>query len=288
MKIFLFTLLLLSVYSCSTSEKKPAEITRAGSNISYTVCGEGDTTLLFIHGWCIDKSYWSGQADHFCPGYKVVTVDLPGFGQSGKNRNSWGFDEYASDIEAVIDHLKLKNVILIGHSMSGDIILKADEKYPEKIAGIIGIDNLHEPGGEMSEQQQKEMDGFFTQMQSGFDSVVSQYMKGSLFQPATDTAVVTRVMNSIFNADSVIATHVLRSLSATAQQEKKVMQQLSHKLYLVNSDVSPVKSDSLTKYCRRGFELRTVHATGHYPMIEKPAEFNKAIEETLHSISSGK
>ena len=63
------------------------------------------------------------------------------------------------------------------------------------------------------------------------------------------------------------------------------MSGLPRKLYLVNSDVRPVKLDSLNKYCRYGCEVVTVHGTGHYPMIEKPGDFNSALEKVLAKIS---
>lgn len=284
LSVFLFT-------SCKEKDKEPsgpASVKRDSTEISTTVCGKGDTTLLFIHGWCINKTYWEGQAKHFCDRYKVVTVDLPGFGESGKNRAAWNFENYTSDINAVIEQMQLKNVVLIGHSMSGDIILSMSVHHPENIAGIIGIDNLHEPGGPMPEEQQKQMAGFFSLLQQSFDSMANVSMRSILFQPATDSTVVNRVMNNIYNADSSIAIEVLRSYTNVSGQEKQVMPQLNHKLYLINSDVFPVKADSLNKYCRHGFSLQTVHATGHYPMIEKPDEFNAALEKTLALISQDK
>jgi len=57
------------------------------------------------------------------------------------------------------------------------------------------------------------------------------------------------------------------------------MQGLSHKLYLVNSDVMPIKRDSLIKYCGKGFHAELVPATSHYPMIEKPGKFNAALKK---------
>ena len=48
--------------------------------------GDGKFTLLFVHGWCIDQSYWSNQVAAFNSNYKIVTIDLPGFGKSGTNR----------------------------------------------------------------------------------------------------------------------------------------------------------------------------------------------------------
>jgi len=277
--------LVIFFISCDRSAtNKPIDVIRNGVQIAYNSCGDADTTLLFVHGWCINKEYWDPQVKFFCPSYKVVTIDLPGFGLSGKNRTTWNFDEYTEDIKAVIEQLHLKNVILLGHSMSGDLILNVSNKYPRLVAGIVGVDNLHEPGAPMSAEQQKETVAFFDMLSSGFDSTVNKYMTQSLFQPSTDTAIVNRVMNNVFTADSAIATSVLQSLVEISQKEKQLMQGLSHKLYLLNSDVVPVKTDSLAKYCSKAFHAEWVHATGHYPMIEKPGEFNAALQNILHSI----
>jgi sigma-B regulation protein RsbQ len=60
------------------------EIKRDNAVIDYQVKGNGDTTLLFVHGSYIDQTYWKGQVDYFNSEYKVVTIDLPGHGKSGK------------------------------------------------------------------------------------------------------------------------------------------------------------------------------------------------------------
>lgn len=286
-KFFYLGLLAGFITSCTTHQPKAVIVNREGNNISYTTCGDGDTTLLFLHGWCINKTYWDGQLKEFCPQYKVVAVDLPGFGSSGKNRTNWSFDEYVKDITAVIDQLKLKNVVLIGHSMSGDIIISMSAQHPENIAGIVGIDNLHEPGGPLSENDQQSMTSFLGLLEKSFDSVANVSMKGFLFQPTTDSAVVNRVMNDIYSSDSSVAVKVLTALSTVSQKEKEVMPLLNHRLYLIDSDVNPVNADSLNKYCRKGFALESVHGTGHYPMIEKPGEFNAALHKVLASISRG-
>lgn len=286
-KILFTQLLLLAFFSCkntSQESKSDIQLERNGVKIAYNSCGNADTTLLFVHGWCINKEYWKPQANCFCPRYKVVAVDLPGFGQSGKNRRGWSFDDYAADIKYVIDSLHLKNVILIGHSMSGDIVLNVGNKYPASVIGLVGIDNLHEPGSPRSAKEQAELDARFDFLLQHFDSAVNMYMKPELFQPTTDTAIVQRVMNDVYNSDSVIATRVLKSMSVISQQEQQMMQRLPYKLYLVNSDVYPVKADSLNKYCQHGFDVMTVHATGHYPMLEKPDEFNTALEKVIAKI----
>ena len=52
--------------------------------IDYTDTGTGDTTLLFVHGWCINKTYWEKQVAYFGKRYRVVTIDLPGIWQIWK------------------------------------------------------------------------------------------------------------------------------------------------------------------------------------------------------------
>ena len=280
----LFSAIIL--FSCSNEpdRKENASVKVNDVSIVYDQCGNGDTTLLFVHGWCINKDYWDIQSEYFCDKYKVVTPDLPGFGQSGKNRTEWTFEQYAADINEFIKTEKLKNVILIGHSMSGDILLLVDTKYPESVIGIVGIDNLQSPGVKRTEEQTKQNESFFAMMDSSFSGTVEMFTKQYLFPPKADTASVNRVMKDIKANDSVIAIKVIRSLADVAQKEQDMMKQLTHKLYLVNSDFNITQVDSLKKYCKASAEVVYVNGTGHYPMIEKPAEFNAALEKVISMI----
>lgn len=133
--------------SCSQSVDKQKQIIKdRGVNIDYTDTGHGDTTLLFVHGWCLNKTYWASQVKFFEQRYRVVTIDLPGFGKSGTNRNTWNTTSFGRDIQAVIQQLKLNHVILIGHSMAGDIIVQTAIDEPKAVIGLIGVDNFKSVG----------------------------------------------------------------------------------------------------------------------------------------------
>jgi pimeloyl-ACP methyl ester carboxylesterase len=267
-------------------EKTNMNVTINNVAIEYDECGQGDTTLLFVHGWCINKDYWDDQKKYFCDKYKVVTLDLPGFGKSGKNRTNWTFEEYTDDIQKFIKEKKLRNVILIGHSMSGDILLLMDTKYPESVIGIVGIDNLKKPGIKNTIGQTEEMESFFAMLNSNFAGTVESYTKEYLLPYSADISIVNRVVKDFKSSDSVIAIKVLRSLADVSQKERDMMQQLRHKLYLVNSDQSLTEIDSLKIYCKASAEVVYVKGTGHYPMIEKPVEFNAALERVIRMILS--
>ena len=281
--ILLFVIILVS---CNSAVDRKENVTAKVNNttIAYNQYGNGDTTLLFVHGWCINKEYWNNQSKYFSDKYKVVTLDLPGFGRSGKNRSEWTFENYTDDINEFIKAEKLKNVILIGHSMSGDILLMMDTKYPESVIGIVGIDNLKKPGAKLSEEESKQVEGFFAMLDSNFSGTVETYTKQNLFPPSADTSIVNRVVNDFKMNDPVIAAKVLRSLLDVSQKERDMMQLLKHTLYLVNSDGDTTHIDSLKKYSKASAEVVYVHGTGHYPMIEKPAEFNAALEKVFAMI----
>ena len=279
-------LILFALLSCNDAVDRKENVTTKVNNttIAYNQYGNGDTTLLFVHGWCINKEYWDEQVEHFSDKYKVVALDLPGFGQSGKNRSEWSFEQYAEDINEFINQQQLKNVILIGHSMSGDILLLMDTKHPESVIGIVGIDNLKKPVSRYSDEENKEIEGFFKMLDSSFSQTVELYAENNLFPPSADSLIVNRVVNDFKMNDSVIAINVLRSLMDISQKERDMMQQLSHKLYLINSDGDFTYIDSLKKYCKASADVVYVSGTGHYPMIEKPSEFNSAVEKVIGMI----
>lgn len=261
------------------------EVNHDGIHIAYQSCGTSDTTLLFVHGWCIDQSYWTSQAEAFCDDYRVVTIDLPGFGKSGKNRNSWTMEDYGKDVAAVINQLDLQNVVLIGHSMGGDVILEAALAEPESVIALIGVDNFKDVGVEINEEMQAEIDNFMTMIDQDFANTAPAYAEQALFHPTTDSVVVQRVTEDFRNADPVVATASLRALFDYTPKEKEQLARLDKKLYLINSDATPTATAGLDE-TGVNYEVVDIHATGHYPMIEKPEDFNRLLRQTLDKVQA--
>jgi pimeloyl-ACP methyl ester carboxylesterase len=134
---------LLFILSCNLpTGTTPAEIKNGDVSIANTKSGRGDTSVVLVHGWCINKEYWQHQHEALSSKFTVVSLHLGGYGESGRNRNNWAIEEYAKDVMAVINGLQLKNVILVGHSMGGEIILQTAPSLKDKVIGFIGIDNF--------------------------------------------------------------------------------------------------------------------------------------------------
>jgi pimeloyl-ACP methyl ester carboxylesterase len=267
-----------------TTIKETVDLAINGVPISYKTYGDGAFTLLFVHGWCINQTYWSNQIESLKSGYKIVTIDLPGFGDSKKNGDSYSIQEYGEDVSEVIEQLNLKNVVLIGHSMGGDIILESALKNPEVIA-LVGIDNFKDAGIEYDDNTQAEINGFLDMLKRNFSEIAPAYAEGMLFHPSTDSLVKSRVMNDFRKSDSTAAILSLEALFEYAPIEARQLSGLKQKLYLINSDASPTNTNGLDA-TGIAYEVVDINATGHYPMIEKPEEFNQLLKQTLEKIVS--
>ena len=280
MKI-LYTLVIGSLL-ISACQQKPKE-QKIHSPLNYSLTGQGTRTLVFVHGWCINGSYWDRQVESFKNTYKVLTLDLAGHGKSKVDRKEWTIANYANDVVDLIRQLKLDSVILIGHSMSGNINLLVYDKIPEKAIGFIGIDNLQELGKEQSDSAKAQSEGFIKMLETNFSATAHQFAY-FLFSPTTDSTVRYRVMNDIMTMDTVMAAATLRSLFEESLNEAVYSKKLKIPLILINSDVHPVDEDLLTKNAGSGFKIFYIHGTGHYPMIEAPDEFNARLQEALDFI----
>lgn len=98
-------------------------------------------TLLFIHGWGADKYNLSGIYKYLIDNYRIISVDLPGFGKSNRPEETIGSEEYANIIYKFLSKLNIERLSIIGHSLGGKIALLIAYKYPELIEKLVLIDS---------------------------------------------------------------------------------------------------------------------------------------------------
>jgi non-heme chloroperoxidase len=85
--------------------------------IHYEDHGSGHPIVL-IHGYPLNGNSWERQErDLLANGYRVITYDRRGFGQSSQPTVGYDYDTFAGDLKALIDHLDLSDLVLVGFSM---------------------------------------------------------------------------------------------------------------------------------------------------------------------------
>jgi len=278
------------IISCVSDSEDKKEITQTPDSkeikrdkvvIDYHVTGKGDTTLLFVHGDFTDQTYWKEQVDYFSQHYIVVTIDLPGHGKSGKLRKDWTLESFADDVKEVINTLNLKNVVLIGHSMAGDINLIAASQMSSPIIGFVGIDNFKDAGTPTPEVFEPMVDSIQKAMLVDFKNTDENYVHMALISPQTSPEVAARVTTDFRKAYKPMALQIMNRLPEAYQLEQHFMPKLGYKIYLINVSNSPTNEKALQKYAGSGYEVFQIKGTSHYPMIESPKLFNDMLQKVI-------
>lgn len=279
--LFLISLAFLTTPILAQDDAKPTKKTIKAEDGTPIVCelrGKGDTTLVFIHGWGGDREYWKNQVDVFAPNYRIVTLDQAGHSESGKDRKEWKVSDLARDVETVVKELGLKRVILIGHSMGGPVSLMAAKRMPGTVVAVIGVDTLQNADYKMPEETSKQ----FLQMFSNDFAGTVGGMFGGMLNEKVDPALKKWLGDKAAAQDPKMALGLMRDMlpldTALLFKEAKVP------VRCINSSggyqfFRPTDAEINKKYA--DFNVVTIAEVGHYPMLEKPEEFNKKLTEVL-------
>lgn len=95
-----------------------------GVATNYRMRGDGDRSLLLLHGWGVDSRIFENLLEEFSASYRVIAPDLPGFGTSGDPTGVWGVDEYAAWVLKFMDALKIDRATVLGHSFGGRLAIR--------------------------------------------------------------------------------------------------------------------------------------------------------------------
>jgi pimeloyl-ACP methyl ester carboxylesterase len=114
--------------------------------------GEATQTLLLLHGVGADKDNWTRVAHFLTPRYRVIAIDLPGFGESSKLADaSYHIADQVRSVAAIVAALHLDHFDLGGNSMGGWISAAYAEAYPQQIDSLWLLDPGGIAGGSPSE-----------------------------------------------------------------------------------------------------------------------------------------
>jgi pimeloyl-ACP methyl ester carboxylesterase len=105
-----------------------------GKKIFYSDEGTG-TAVVLVHGYLESSEIWSNFAERLAKKFRVITVDLPGHGQSDIFAETHTMELLAATINALLNAIGIQKVFLTGHSLGGYVSLAFLEYYPEKLIG---------------------------------------------------------------------------------------------------------------------------------------------------------
>lgn len=253
-------------------------------SIHYDLVGKGDTTLIFIHGWNLNHTYWNDAVRHLQSRYKIVSLDLAGHGDSGKDRISWTAESFARDISSIIIKENLQNVILIGHSLGSEIALEVFQQNQARVVSIIGVDSFKDVSFEITPEFETGFKEYINKFKRNYSEMSDSFARDNL--RTRDRAVINRVVADYKSADPKIALAIYRNMVPKYVSDKTALQKLPFTLHIIASDYAPYNEAALTEYAKSGYKITWISGAGHFPMVEEPQQFNLAIDRVLKDIKS--
>ena len=272
-KLLLIALLLFILQGCA--RKRNQEVLSADNvMISYNVQGRGKPALVFVHGSCCDKRYWKFQVPHFARQYKVVTIDLAGHGSSGLGREDYTIKAFGSDVVAVVEKLELDEVILIGHSLGGPVIVEAARQMPERVIGLVGADTYQDFEFEYT---QKQLDEFLAPFKIDFVPTMQNFAR-SAFSPDADPELVEWVVGNISSVNPEVGIGIAENIAK--YDLKAALKDVQVPIVCINSDMRPTNIEGNRRYAL-SFEVKFIPGVGHFVMMEDPEKFNQLLADMI-------
>ncbi|MBR0912738.1 alpha/beta fold hydrolase [Bradyrhizobium japonicum] len=117
-----------------------------GIKVWYATFGRGEPVLL-LHGGLANANYWGHQVRALQRHYQVIVMDSRGHGRSSRNQEPYGYDLMASDVVALLDHLKIRKAAIVGWSDGAIIGLDIAMKHPERVSKLFAFAANSDPSG---------------------------------------------------------------------------------------------------------------------------------------------
>ncbi|TET46547.1 alpha/beta hydrolase, partial [candidate division TA06 bacterium] len=252
--------LILIIYGCTNGPDNVA-ISSDGVKISFDIQGEGEPALVFVHGWSNNRTIWDAQVSHFSKTYKVITVDLPGFGESGNNRQTWTIASFGEDVATVINKLDLDQVVLVGFSMGGPVVIETAKSVPDHVAGLVLVDELHNVEMQYPPEVISYMDSVY------MDVVTAPTMeKMKPFFKRNTEASFERILSVLNGVPKKGWRESLNDMFRWANEDCiESLKKTRAPIISINSDQTPTNVEAFMKYVP-SFKVKIIPDVGHLVM----------------------
>ena len=280
-KLSILFLFLIVFYGC----KETQPITQAninGEELHFINEGEGDIALVFVHGYTNNKEIWEEQVSYFSDKYKVIAVDLPGFGKSSHNRTDWTMENYGKDIAGLVQKLNFKKVVLIGFSMGSPVVIEAADLLKDETIGLILVDNIKDVKINYPDEA---IEGIKAFMNDIINNPTEEKLVKTGFIKQNTSENFLRVKKMLDEATSRVGWDDIFTnlIKWSNEKDEAALSKLKIPVTLINSDFEPTNSEQL-KQVISNLEIEIVKNSGHCIFWDFPEEFNALIEKSVEKL----
>ncbi|MEV5410233.1 alpha/beta fold hydrolase [Thermopolyspora sp. NPDC052614] len=256
--------------------------------IGYDDHGTGEPPVVLVHGTPFDRSMWRPQIDHLRRyGRRVIALDLRGYGESTVVPGITRLDAFARDIAALLDHLAVDGCVLGGLSMGGQIVMEFCRLFPGRVRGLLLADTTHRAD---TDEGRRARDAMAERLLREGMKPYAHEVLPKMISPATVErlpAVADHVLTMMCATAPEGAAAALRGRGLRPDYTETLARIRVPTLIVVGADdeYTPVADARLMHDLIPGSTLTIIENAAHMPNLERPAEFNQALDGLLRAVS---
>jgi pimeloyl-ACP methyl ester carboxylesterase len=258
-------------------DKAPSHFAQSGDlKVHYKSLGEGDTAVVFIHGWCGDHSVWYAQAAALDGKVRALFIDLPGYGKSDHPRIDYTMDVFARGIDAVLRDAGVEHAVLVGHSMGTPVVRQFYRLFPAKTKALVFVDGALRPFTRDPAQIEKFRAMF---KEDTFKDAAPKMLAGML-RPDTPASVREHIPRLAANTNPHVAVSSMRTMLDPKLWNDDPVKVPAQALMAK----SPMWNDDYKAFAKKlvpDLDYREFDGVGHFLFMEKPGPVNEALCEFL-------
>lgn len=253
-------------------EIKNSKISISGIETNYTEVGAGET-LLILHGWGANISYWEPVIEKLMDNYHVIAADLPGFGGSETPKAAWSSNEYEGFLMNFIERLGLANFSIIGHSFGGALALKITARHPELVKKLVLCDPAVIRGERLSIRQK--ISKFIADLAPG-------YLKKLPFYHFAEKIVYRLAgVSDYYKANPMMREIFKKVVSEDMAHLAPEIKKPCLLIWGEKDKATPLSDAFILNDLIAGSQLKIIRGVGHNPYRRKSEEFIEAVDEFL-------
>ncbi|WP_414944631.1 alpha/beta fold hydrolase [Amycolatopsis sp. cmx-11-32] len=257
-----------------------------GITVAYDDLGTGLPVVL-VHGHPFNRSMWRPQAERFSQeGYRVITADLRGYGETTVVPGKTGLDVFAADIARLADHLGIERFVLGGLSMGGQIVMEFHRTYPERVLGLLLADTSPQEETEEGKRVRNETADRVLAEGIGWyaDEVLTKMVSPENVRTMPDVAAHVRRMMRTTPPEGAAA--ALRGRAERPDYRESLKKVAVPSLVVVGAEdeFTPVSDAELMRDLIPGSTLAVIEGAAHMPNLEREAEFDAVFARFLKEV----
>ncbi|MBO1330657.1 alpha/beta fold hydrolase [Streptomyces sp. VRA16 Mangrove soil] len=247
---------------------------------------EDGLPVVLVHGHPFNRSLWAPQAEALAAaGYRVLTPDLRGYGESGITEGQVLLSRFADDVLALLDHVGVERAVVGGVSMGGQIAMEFHLRHPGRTAALVLSDTSAPAETEDGKAFRNRLaDRLLAEGMSGYAHEVIDKMLAAYNVTALPD-VAAAVLAMMRGTDPRGAAAALRGRAERPDYRESLAAARVPALVVVGADdvYTPVaEAESIAKLIPDA-DLAVIDGAGHLPGAEQPDRFNAVLLAFLRS-----